>query len=134
MKNFRQFITEEMSQFSGFLISRDNMPQIKNVKDYVNFIERQGIRVDSSNMMVYMFRPTQINFEQEKVDRIKADVGDDTSTMTPIVVSEDGFVLDGHHRYFAAQQMDISIPVITVNLPINKLLKLTNEYLEYSDG
>jgi len=134
MKNFRQFITEEMSQFSGFLISRDNMPQIKNVKDYVNFIERQGIRVDSGNMMVYMFRPTQINFEQEKVDRIKADVGDDTSTMTPIVVSEDGFVLDGHHRYFAAQQMDISIPVITVNLPINKLLKLTNEYLEYSDG
>jgi|AntDeeMinimDraft_5_1070356.scaffolds.fasta_scaffold26318_2 hypothetical protein len=134
MKNFRQFITEEMSQFSGFLISRDNMPQIKNVKDYVNFIERQGIRVDSGNMMVYMFRPTQINFEQEKVDRIKADVGDDTSTMTPIVVSEDGFVLDGHHRYFAARQMDISIPVITVNLPINKLLKLTNEYLEYSDG
>lgn len=131
MKEFREFVSEEMSEFSGFLISRDNMPQIKNVKDYVNFIDRQQIDVVFRIMRVDHFKPTQINFDQEKVDRIKNDTNNDA---TPIVVSEDGFILDGHHRYFAAVQTESEIPVYLIGLPINKLLKLTNDYLEYSDG
>jgi len=53
-----------------------------------------------------------------------------------IVVSNDLFVLDGHHRYFAAAQSGVkTIKAVLVDTTINKLLSAAYAFLEgSSDG
>ncbi len=84
--------------------------------------------------MVDGYSPTQFEYDEDKVRRIITDWEYDQDTIEqtkPIIVSEDNFVLDGHHRYFAAKQSRTAVPVVKVYLPINKLLKLAFEYQEH---
>jgi len=132
MKTFRSFINEQMTLKPGFVLSRDQMPQIKNIDHFVNFIERQDIDVSREEECdVSSLRPTQFEYDKYKVYNIKMDWRKDpgsVSNTAPIIASQDGFVLDGHHRYFAAHQSGTYIPCITVHLDINKLLRLSMDY------
>ena len=132
MKTFRSFINEQMALGPGFLLSRNQMPQIKNTDHFVNFIERQNICVSREEECdVSSLRPTQFEYDKYKVYNIKMDWRKDPESIlstAPIIVSQDGFVLDGHHRYFAARQSDTHIPCIIVHLDINKLLRLSMDY------
>jgi ParB-like chromosome segregation protein Spo0J len=83
--------------------------------------------LDNVNILL----PTQTDFNQDKVDQIKSDWNYIVGNQKPIIASkEDGFVLDGHHRFFAAKQLGTGINVIFVDLPINKLLAISNIFLD----
>jgi ParB-like chromosome segregation protein Spo0J len=78
-------------------------------------------------------RPTQVNYDETKVkdmiDSFKTD-SDRVADSLPIVISrskdQSDFVLDGHHRYYAALQAGKSINALVVDMPINKLMAMTN--------
>lgn len=134
MQRFKQFLTEYGSQpFSAFLVARVSMPQINNVNDFTNFLDQLGVDVVSGLQSVSHLHPTQTDYDQEKVDRIVSHMHTDND-LTPIIISNDGFVADGHHRYYAAKQSELEINVLVVSLPINKLLKLMYDYTELRDG
>lgn len=136
MQRFKQFLQEnDTLRFSAFLISRTSMPQINNVNDFVNFLDHQGVDATHNNTTVDHLNPTQTDFDQQKVDRIVSDWADGgASDVKPIIISDDGFVADGHHRYYAALQSNTPINVIVVMLPINKLLKAMYDYTELRNG
>lgn len=138
MKTLREYINEDQFSFNGFVVPRDNMPQILNMKDFINFVDQQGIDYLEYNGSVLGLRPTQHNFDGVKVKRIIADIQADGSTtiedMTPIVVSEDDFVMDGHHRFKAAKETLSEVPILKVGLTINKLFKLVLDYGELRSG
>ncbi len=133
MKTFSDFLTEEMISFSAFNIARSNMPQIINIEGFLKFVDTVGVQHTKDIREVDYLRPTQNEYKENKVKKItymmQADNYDPTQ-LKPIIVSSDNFVLDGHHRYFAAIAASKPIPVITIDLMVNQLLKLAINYTE----
>ena len=136
MKTITDFLVENSTEMPGFLISRSTMPQIKDVDAMLSYLSSIGVTYheDPSMSMKYV-RPTQHNYERDKVDAIKNQlINNNDSKMKPIIVSYQPsigeghptqfFVLDGHHRYLAAKELGVGISAIVINCPINKLLKI----------
>ena len=123
MLSFKQYVHEQ-SVIGGFNISRADMPQIVDQEAFVAYLEFVGVQVIKLPVPVAHIKPTQVEFDQAKVDNIKAPYGS-------IIVAEDNFILDGHHRFFAAKGdagCDM-IDCIMCGTPINQLLKHANDFL-----
>ena len=131
MRPFKLFITEQ------FMIARSNMPQIEDVEKFTEWLaDDRGVGSWPYMGLVSAYKPLQAEgFDSNKVNTIEMDMleNPDTSSMNPIIVSEDGYVIDGHHRYIAAINLQIKIPYIVVDTTANKVLKLAYEYVEASD-
>lgn len=112
-------------QTSAFPIARASMPQV-DVKNLQRVLDQLDINYIVMKDIPWNYRPTQTDFDEDKVNQLiqKLQSGD---TFGPIIVSNDNFVLDGHHRYIAANMTATPIDVMTVDLPINKLLKLVTD-------
>jgi uncharacterized protein (DUF1015 family) len=142
MKELSQHLEEAISSFSGFLLSRVQMPQIDDIEDFKTFLYENDIRFVSIRLELdnflskNIFKPTQTDYDENKVDRIVADLENkNLDEVKPVIFSEDGYVLDGHHRYYAAKKLALTrphskFPILKVNLPINKLLVSANQYQE----
>lgn len=131
MKTVKLGLKEKLVPFSAYSLPRSQMPQIKNIEHFVNYAEHLGLQSETFLSTVELYRPTQFEYDKWKVNNIKMDWRknpDSIETTKPILVSDDHFVLDGHHRYFAASQTGVSIPIVKLSLPINKLLKLALDY------
>ena len=131
MKSFKTFLEESQTFVSGgFNIARSEMPQLNDIDAFIDHIERSGVIALNIELRVDSLKPTQIEYDQSKVDSM---IGKDLGR---IVVSNDLFVLDGHHRYFAAAQSGVkTIKAVLVDTTINKLLNAAYAFLEgSSDG
>lgn len=130
MKSFTSFLHENTTYIpGGFNIARSEMPQIKDQEKFADYLENLGYEVMAIAISPKIVKPTQIEFDQSKVDAL---VGKE---LDPVIVSDDYFVLDGHHRYFAALQSGASnMTVYYVSVGINKLLKHAYEFLGEADG
>lgn len=124
MKTFREFIQEQTADVPGLCLSRDQMPQIADLESFIEFVGSHGYVFSTEYAHVDNLRPTQHSFDQSKVDSIIID-----KPSKPIIVSSDQFILDGHHRYFAAKQSGQKIELIQFAVPIIDLLKLADDYL-----
>lgn len=128
MKDFKTFLREQTTEYSAFALPRTQMPQINNMDHFINFIERLKISYSKTHGYVDHLKPTQYGYDEVKVAKLASEL---TNSSKPIVVSSDGFILDGHHRYFAAISDDgMKLNQIIVELPLNKLLKLAMDYIE----
>lgn len=121
MISFSQYV----AQHSAFNIARSQMPQIADPQAFVQYLDFVGIPVEIVDVPLKQLAPTQVNFDQAKVDAIKAPYG-------PIIVSDVGHILDGHHRYFAAlvDPDTDSISTYQCAAPINQLLKHAKDFLD----
>lgn len=127
MISFTTFINEQHICIPGGMnISRTSMPQL-DTDAFVKYLEDNSIGV-YRNTDIFGAKPLQVNIDTAKVDEI-ASKG--AANISPIVVSSDGYVLDGHHRFFASKAIGCAVDGYVVDLPINKLLKLA---LEYNNG
>lgn len=123
---FKFFINE------NFMIARTNMPQIEDTGDFLSYLESIEVGYTKHISSVRHFKPTQAEgFNEYKIRNISMDMRKDPDSipsMKPIIVSNDGYVLDGHHRYLAAIREEENIPFIVVDTTINKLLKISYDY------
>lgn len=123
MLSFKQYVHEQ-SVVGGFNIARADMPQITDQDAFAAYLEFVGVQVIKLPVPVSNIKPTQVEFDQAKVDSIKAPYGS-------IIVADDNFILDGHHRFFAAKA-DVDCDMIDAWVcatPINQLLKHAYEFL-----
>lgn len=102
-------------------IGRVDMPQIHTadfLKSIANdpTISTTNIMADTNNLY-----PTQDQFNDEKVKTIVLGLRSGNE-QKPIIVSNDNFVVDGHHRWAAHNNMNIPIPAIKVSHNIRDLL------------
>lgn len=100
---------------------RHTLPQITNWEGFVAAVRKAGGDIEDEDVDTDSLTATQSNFNQEKVDRIVADGVDDLLAAKPVVVSKDDFILDGHHRWLAAKELGIDLPVRRVSLDIEEL-------------
>lgn len=106
-------------------IPRSEMPQIKaeNRGAMVNFMKARGIEHMQDEVPAQSLKPTQKEFSPNKVAKAKEYQGGNRS----ILVSNDGYVLDGHHQWLAAREKGEPVKVIRLNAPIEQLVPLAKE-------
>jgi hypothetical protein len=114
---------------SGTLgLPREQMPQIgaEHRGALVNFLAARGVERESDEVPADSLKPTQAEFSQKKVQAAKEFVGGDRS----ILVSEDGYILDGTHQWLAKLANSVGEPVKVIRLkaPIQDLLRLAHQF------
>ena len=122
---FKYYLKEDLIPFSGFNIARSSMPQIHSTDKFVSYLEKQGIEIVKGKEIPSKFKPLQKDFDQEKVNKIASEL---SKASKPILVSNDLFVIDGHHRFFAHSDTNTPINYIMVKIPVTQLLKLAIQY------
>ncbi len=106
-------------------IPRSEMPQIKaeNRGAMVNFMKARDIDSEKDEVPAQSLKPTQQEFSPAKVKKAMEFEGGNRS----ILVSNDGYVLDGHHQWLAAREKGEPVNVIRLNAPIEQLVPLAKE-------
>jgi len=108
----------------GLNVPRAEMPQIRShdVTEFLNTLRAKGIKVEEKQQTAGSLKPTQRELNPEKVAALK---GIPTTRDKPIIVSKDGFIMDGHHRWagIVADNPNHKIATHTVDLPMKELLK-----------
>jgi len=113
-------------------IPRHEMPQIKSdfVRKYFSFLQKKGIQ-----MMKTLISPLKLKGTQDKIDLNKVNkyIKDPCSTGLfgkRILISNDFYVLDGHHHWMAMKNgfPNRMMKVYMINAPIQTLLSITQNF------
>jgi hypothetical protein len=114
----------------GHTLSRDLMPQIKDPHDFLDELELQGISHATQTLDPHKLKSTQSEFDANKVYAMMSDHGE----KRPIITSNDGYVLDGHHRWLEAANKGEKIEGHVCNAGILELLHHAKRYVAQGIG
>lgn len=130
MKRFVSFVQEkiQMPKTGNLGFKRKDMPQVegKNIPKFLDFLKSEGVKYTEKLIDSKKLRPTQGQFNQEKIQAMIDTI--DTKKQNPIMVSKDGYVIDGHHRWLAHYNLERKMPVIEINLDINDALDKMHDF------
>ena len=111
----------------GMTFSRSLMPQIKGneMTKFLEYLKKKDVQYKTEKLPVKDLKATQSEFDLTKIDQMIGQRND-----IKIVVSNDGYVMDGHHRWLADYNTDKNSKInsIVVDLPILELLRVAKEY------
>ena len=120
---------------SGLGLPRAELPQVKSddMDNFREWLQEQGVESFKSSMEVGELSPIQKEINLEKVASMmeKHQAGEiDLVTGKPVMVTEDEYIIDGHHRWYALRELDETNEMETINiqLPVKKLLEVVKEY------
>jgi hypothetical protein len=111
-------------------IERKDMPQIRGVDilKALDTLNNSGIVYKKGKIKANLLKNTQEDAISQKVDAISSELKLG-KVLSPIFISSDGFVLDGHHRVLATLKIfgkDATIDAIQIMLPKIEALKMFN--------
>jgi len=112
-------------------IPRYKMPQIRSdsKKEYFDYLKNKNIEVVKKKIPLQDLRCTQRELNtfnvEYKIEKMKK-----SGKVKPIIVSQDGYVLDGHHSFQAARIINNKAlyPCFVVMLNIKDLMSLTCKF------
>jgi len=106
---------------------RISMPQIvaQKLPTFLKELRGDGTKVKRATVDPKTLKPTQDKLDTAKVDKLKK-LPD--ALKKPILVSQDGFILDGHHRWAANKALKRQQPVIQVQLDRDDLLEEARDF------
>lgn len=111
-----------------FDIPRNEMPQIKPryVQQYLSFLSKNKVRFQNEKTFSKNLKPTQNEFNPDRIKRAMQY----HDPAYRIMISEDNYVLDGHHRWLAAYNEDNECKVNTIKIymKILPLIELTKKF------
>jgi len=120
---------------TGLGLPRAELPQIKSndMDNFREWLQEQGVESFKSSMEVGELSPIQKEINLEKIASMmeKHQAGEiDLVTGKPVMVTEDEYIIDGHHRWYALRELDETNEMETINiqLPVKKLLEVVKEY------
>ena len=110
-------------------IRRSEMPQVagKDLEEMIAIFEENGIAYTSGDISVSRLKPTQEDYKPDKVKEMVVNLKSNKMVLFPIVVSNDNYIMDGHHRFLAVEKLygeKSKIPAITIDLPKDKALEM----------
>ena len=112
---------------SGTLgVPRAQMPQIDAAHRgaLVNYLKGQGITSEQADVPAHNLKPTQAEFSEAKVRKASKRTGGDRA----ILVSSDGYVVDGHHQWLAKREAAQPVKVLRLEAPIAQLLPMVRSF------
>jgi hypothetical protein len=112
---------------SGTLgIPRSQMPQVKMADRgaMVNFLKARGIEHEIVEVDPASLKPTQAEFSRKKTKRAMEAAGDTATAL----VSADGYVIDGHHRWLAQRVKGDTLRALRFNAPAEQVLEAIHAF------
>lgn len=110
-------------------IPRKLMPQFtsaKAIQDFRAYIKsKYAIKSKKATRRARNLRPSQEEINRERVEDVKEDIREKKlDPKVPLIVSEDNFVIDGHHRWAAYKSHHPTkpLPVLVVEAPARDVL------------
>lgn len=103
-------------------IPRKLMPQIYNANKFAKVVKRRfGVKTRKTCVKPRNLKPSQNEINGEIVDKI---IETKKTHNNPLVISEDNYIVDGHHRWAAAKKTKPNkpVPVMIIKAPINDAL------------
>lgn len=106
-------------------VPRAQMPQITPTTHgpLTQFLAARGITHETGTVDPAALKPTQAEYSPEKVRQQR----DDGAART-LLVSSDGYLLDGHHQWLSRVNAGQPVKAIKFNAPIQQLLQLAREF------
>ncbi|OWG18335.1 hypothetical protein KDK82_1814 [Delftia sp. K82] len=113
-------------------VPRAQMPQIRaeHRGALANFLKARGIDSKPAEMPAGDLKPTQAEFSPARVEQARRRAGGDRS----ILVSSDGYVVDGHHQWLARRADGKPVSVIRLDAPIQEVLAQVAEFPSTSNA
>lgn len=95
-----RMIEEILNPEDSLGISRDEMPQIdsEHVGEFLEYLKNGRCEFEEVQLMARSLAPSQNELDTDKADDMYKDK---ECLKIPLFVSEDNYVLDGHHRWLA---------------------------------
>lgn len=124
IKTFEQFISENLTTGMATYVKpigtvqRHKLPNIIDDKAFLEDVVTDSIGVIEYADQTEVFTPTQNEFNMDKVRSIVKN----NSYDTPIIVSNDDYIVDGHHRWKAAQYSGIDITVKKIDMAYTDII------------
>lgn len=108
-------------------VPRAEMPQIEaqHRGALVQFLGGKGIQHEQVELDGKALKSTQAEFDRTKVAAMAADPG---ASSRSVLVSSDGYVLDGHHQWLAAVEAGKPVKAIRLEAPIRELLTVVPQF------
>lgn len=134
MKSFKSFMREfdvvVPSKKDTMDIQRKDMPQIKSkdLKDFFVFLKKNNVKTIKKSVDPKKLKATQSEFDKGKIKKAIDDISSGSMPNKPIMVSKDGYVIDGHHRWLAFYNMNKKIDVFEANVNAKELIKMMKDY------
>jgi hypothetical protein len=126
-----QFLREQLKiPNHGMTYHRDMLPQIPSdlMNTFINDLSIRGINHSKRSIKANALKATQSNHDHSKIKKL---MGKGLDNSKPIIVSNDNFILDGHHRWLAVYNQNDKKPLncVTVDLPIMELIAKAKEFM-----
>lgn len=113
-------------------IPRKKMPQIAthHYPELIQYLKQHGGDFVQRTVSAKTLKPIQSEFSDEGVRKMmrNKDKKSGTTRDKPLIVSSDNYIIDGHHRWLAAWNLDEQIPIMQIDLPVKRLFKLVKEF------
>ena len=125
MKSFLDMLHERV-----VLRARKDMPQIDDMDAFLKDIKKNDISVKNMKVNPKTLKPTQNEFNQEKIDYL---VSSGKYKTKNIVVTNDNYILDGHHRWKAYIKAKEDQPIVKIDMPFEELFNFVDgkPYIKY---
>lgn len=109
-------------------IARKDMPQIrkKHYPEFFEELEKENIDYRTEEINPRDYKPTQSYINLERITEIEQAPA--YNKKKSILVSNDNYVLDGHHRWYYKRKINDTIPAIIVDLPIRDLIERARKF------
>ena len=101
----------------GLTFARKEMPQIGAASSFMKYLRDNDVESKRTKVDPNEFRSSQMEYDRDKVESLKMN-----PSKNPIIVSNDGHILDGHHRWLADQEEGRKSDAIVCDLPILDLI------------
>jgi hypothetical protein len=113
-------------------IKRADMPQVHrdHYPELLRYLKSHGGDFANSTVHASKLKAVQSEFSDAGVEKMmqKKGVTSDGKDKKPLIVSSDFYIIDGHHRWLAAYNMDETVPIMQISLPVRKLFQLVKDF------
>lgn len=120
-------------------IDRKEMPQFpgEHAEDLLNGLKEKGIAVVGAEIPVGELKASQDEINAVKaIHAAEALLDGSFKASSPVLVSSDNYILDGHHRWAAQWLLDKNskLPVVQIDMLMEQLLDFSEEYTGRKKG
>ena len=115
-------------------VKRADMPQVHrdHYPELIQYLADHGNTFAQGEVHAHELKPVQSEFSDEGVRKMMKTGGRPSDSAgkdkKPLIVSSDNYIVDGHHRWLAAYNLDEMVPIMKSSLPIKKLFQLVKDF------
>ena len=110
-------------------MTRYQMPQIDETSKFIYHLNKNKVKAWSSIIVQpsLLITSTQNQIHSQLATFLMKELSRN-GQLQEILISIDGHVLDGHHRWAAMEALGMEIRVMIIDMPIDQLLSFSNEF------